>query len=101
MYCLDFLHIYSDGMFVGKVEGLFILKWSDVCWYGILLKEIPVMLNYDKSKIIDKIICFHSKTVLLVFLGSKVSCEETSQYQYLPKQYNSGKNSSFIKPAEK
>ena len=66
--------------------------------FGLLLKEIPVMLNYDKSKIIDKIICFHSKTVLLVFLGSKVSCEETSQYQYLPKQSHSGKKFIFIKP---
>ena len=27
--------------------------WKDVCWYGLLLKEIPVMLNYGKSKIID------------------------------------------------
>jgi hypothetical protein len=42
--------------------------WWNVCWYGLLLKEIPMMLNYNKSKIIDKNIWFHSKTVFLVFI---------------------------------
>ena len=47
----------------------FVTNWLLFLYRLLLLIDITVMLNYDKSKIKDQSLCFHSKTVLLVFIS--------------------------------